>query len=124
MGSILLVGRLVGAHLEAVFFQELGDFLVFVGDGNFGEVAEHGGPDLVGKLGAGVDLLLLGLELLLLGLNGELAGLDFVLLVLEFPLGALVAPSSNEEPKTQDNGESCRCGGYERKWHAIIEIEW
>jgi hypothetical protein len=51
------------------------------------------------------------LELLLLGLNGELVCLNFILLLEQFAFGALVGPSSNEEPDTKKQREAAGCCG-------------
>ena len=81
-------------HFQAVFFEKLGDLVVFVGDGKLCEVTQHRGSDLILKLGGTFDLLLLSLELLLLGL-------DFILLLEQFALEALVGPSSDKEPEAE-----------------------
>ena len=88
-------------HFQAVFFEKLGDLVVFVGDGKLRKVAQHRGSDLILKLGSTFDLLLLSLELLLLGLDRELVGLDFILLLEQFAFEALVGPSSNKEPEAE-----------------------
>ena len=88
-------------HFQAVFFEKLGDLVVFVGDGKLSEVSQHRGSDLVLKLGGTFDLLLLSLELLLLGLYRELVGLDIILLLEQFALEALVGPSSDKEPEAE-----------------------
>ena len=88
-------------HFQAVFFKELGDLGVFVGDGKLSKIAQHRRPNLILKLGGSFELLLLGLELLLLGLNCELVGLDFILLLEQFAFEALVGPSSDEEPEAE-----------------------
>ena len=88
-------------HFQAVFFEKLGDLVVFVGDGKLSEVSQHRGSDLVLKLGGTFDLLLLSLELLLLGLYRELVGLDIILLLEQFALEALVGPSPDKEPEAE-----------------------
>jgi hypothetical protein len=108
-----LGGGLFGAGLDAVFLQEIRNVLVFVLKLQGGEVADHRGTDLVGELGAGVDLLLLRLELLLLVLDRQLTGLDVVLLFLEAALVALVAPVPNEEPKAEQQREPAAGDGGE-----------
>jgi len=97
-------GCLVGFGFDAVFFEQCGDLLVFVLELQSREIANHRRPDLVCKLGCGVDELLLGLQLLLLALDCELAGLDFILLFLKALLKALVVPIGHKEPKAEENG--------------------
>ena len=88
-------------HFKAVFFKKIGDLSVFIGDRKLRQIAQHRRPDLVLKLGSSLHLLLLGLELLLLGLDGELVRLNFILLLEQFAFGALVGPSSDEEPEAK-----------------------
>jgi hypothetical protein len=103
MGSVGIGGS-VDVHFHAVFFEQFGDFVVFVGDRELGQIAQHGGPDLVLELGGRLNLLLLGLELLLLALDGELMGLDIVLQLEKLVFEALVGPGSDKKPDAQEQG--------------------
>lgn len=98
-------------HFEAVFLKKIGDLCVFIGDRELRQIAQHCRPDLILKLGGSFHLLLLCLELLLLGLNGELVRLNFILLLEQFAFGALVGPSSDEEPDTEKQRKAAGCCG-------------
>jgi hypothetical protein len=110
MGSVAIGGG-VEVHFHTVFFKQFGDFVVFVGDRELGQIAQHGGPDLVLELSGGFDLLLLGLKLLLLVLDGELMGLDIILQLEKLGFETLVGPGSDKKPDAQEQGEAARgCG--------------
>jgi len=98
-------------HFETVFFKKIGDLCVFIGDRELRQIAQHRRPDLILKLGGSFHLLLLCLELLLLGLNSELMRLDFILLLEQSAFGALVGPSSDEEPETKKQRKAAGCCG-------------
>jgi hypothetical protein len=101
---LLVGGSLVGFGFDAVFFEKCGNLLVFVLELQGREIANHRRPDLVCKLGCGVDELLLGLQLLLLTLDCHLVGLDFILLILKAALKTLVAPIGYKKPKAEEDG--------------------